>query len=441
MNNLENLEKNIPDLTIWGGTILTLNPKNEIITNGQIDIKNGRIASIRSVDRPTELKAKKVLDASHCLVLPGLINGHTHTGMTLLRGYADDMPLYSWLHDKIFPVEKKWGSQDFVYLGTLLAILEMIRSGTTLFNDMYYFEEAAARAVHESGIRGICGQTLIEISGVEDTSKIFGQFDEYLSKTQNFPRVLPAIAPHSVYGVSDSVWEKIVVYAEKNNLRVHLHLQETTSEVEDCRKKRGLTPTAFFEKIGLWRNRCVAAHAVCLEPSDIEILSRHGVGVIHNPESNLKLGTGICPVVSLRKAGVKVSLGTDGAASNNNLDLLQEADFALKLQIFQNGVGKLTAEDIVKILTIEGAEAFKLDHEIGSLEVGKSADLIAVSLEGPHAVPVYNPFSHLAYSATGADVKHSVVGGSVLMENRKILTLDEEAILSEAKEWGRRIAL
>lgn len=441
MNKLEQPTMSNPDLTIWGGTALTLNKNSQVISNAQIDIKNGRIVAIRSVDKPTEFKAKKTIDARHCLVLPGFINGHTHTGMTLLRGFADDMPLESWLHEKIFPVEKKWGSQEFVYLGTLLAILEMIRSGTTLFNDMYYFEEAAARAVHESGIRGICGQTLIEISGVEDTQKIFSQFDEYLSKVQNYPRVLPAIAPHSVYGVSDPVWEKISEYADKRNLRVHLHLQETIAEVEECRKKRGLTPTAFFERIGLWKNRCVAAHAVCLEESDIEILSRNRVGVVHNPESNLKLGTGISPIVKLRKAGVKVSLGTDGAASNNNLDLLQEADFALKLQVYQNGVGKLTAEDIVKILTIEGSQAFQLDHEMGSLEIGKSADLIAVSLEAPHATPIYNPFSHLAYSASGSDVKHSVVGGSVLMENRKILTLDEEAILEEARDWGRRIAL
>jgi len=441
MNTTEQTTMSTPDLTVWGGTALTLNKNGEVISNAQIDIKNGRIVAIRSADKPTEFKAKKNIDARHCLVLPGFINGHTHTGMTLLRGFADDMPLESWLHDKIFPVEKKWGSQEFVYLGTLLAILEMIRSGTTLFNDMYYFEEAAARAVHESGIRGICGQTLVEISGVEDTQKIFSQFDEYLSKVQSYPRVLPAIAPHSVYGVSDPVWEKISEYADKRNLRVHLHLQETISEVEECRKKRGLTPTAFFEKIGLWKNRCVAAHAVCLEEADIEILSRNRVGVVHNPESNLKLGTGISPIVKLRKAGVKVSLGTDGAASNNNLDLLQEADFALKLQVYQNGVGKLNAEDIVKILTIEGAQAFQLEHEMGSLEIGKSADLIAVSLEAPHATPIYNPFSHLAYSAVGSDVKHSVVGGSVLMENRKILTLDEEAILEEARAWGRRIAL
>lgn len=441
MNTFEKSTRDIPDLTIIGGTVLTLNKKNEVISNGQIDIKNGRIASIRSVQGPVELKAKKVMDANNCLVLPGLLNGHTHTGMTLLRGFADDMPLHSWLHDKIFPIEKKWGSREFVYLGTLVAILEMIRSGTTFFNDMYYFEEAAAQAVHESGIRGLCGQTLVEISGVEDTSRIFSRFDEYLSQVQNFPRVLPAIAPHSVYGVSDPVWEKIAEYAHKKSLRIHLHLQETMAEVEDCRKQRGVTPTGFFEKIGLWKNRCVAAHAVCLEDSDIEILAKNRVGIIHNPESNLKLGTGISPVVKMRRAGIKMALGTDGAASNNNMDLLQEADFALKLQAFQNGVGQLTSEDIVKILTIEGAEAFQLDHDLGSLEVGKSADLIAVSLEGPHATPVYNPFSHLAYSASGHDVKHSVVGGSVLMENRKILTLDEEVILQEARAWGRRIAL
>ncbi|MFM8314975.1 MAG: amidohydrolase family protein, partial [Deltaproteobacteria bacterium] len=413
--NLEHQEfKSIPDLTIIGGTALTFNKTNEIIENAQIDILNGRIVSIKTLEKPTSLKAKKVIDAAQCLVLPGLINGHTHTGMTLLRGIADDLPLHTWLNDKIFPLEKKWGSQEFVYLGTLLAQVEMIRSGTTLFNDMYYFEESAAKAVHESGLRAICGQTLVEISGVEDTQKIFSQFDEYLSTISQYHRVLPAIAPHSIYGVSDKVWEKVAWYAEQKGLRVHLHLQETATELEDCQKKRNMTPTEFFEKIGIWKNRSVAAHAVCMSDNDIEILSRNRVGVIHNPESNLKLGTQISPVAKMRAAGVRVGLGTDGTASNNNLDLLQEADTAIKLQALQNGVGKLKSEDVVRMLTLEGAQALGLDHEIGSIEVGKSADLIAISTEFAHAVPLYNPFSHLAYSACGRDVKHSVVGGTVL---------------------------
>ncbi|MBM4304609.1 MAG: amidohydrolase [Deltaproteobacteria bacterium] len=429
-----------PDISFIGGTALTLNKTNDIIENAQIDILHGRIVSIKSVSKPTQLLAKKIIDASGCLVMPGLINGHTHTGMTLLRGIADDLPLYSWLNDKIFPLEKKWVSKDFVYLGNLLAQLEMIRSGTTIFNDMYYFEAAAAQAVQESGLRAICGQTLVEISGVEDTQKIFAQFDQYLEAIAHFPRVLPAIAPHSIYGVSDPVWEKITQYASERSLRVHLHLQETKSEVEDCQKKRNMTPTEFFEKVGLFRNKTIVAHAVCMEEKDISILSKYQVGVIHNPESNLKLGSLIAPVVKMRDAGVSIGLGTDGTASNNNLDLLEEADTALKLQIFQTGVGKLKALDVVRMLTLEGAKALKLDHEIGSLEVGKSADLIAVNTEFPHAVPLYDPFSHLAYSASGRDVKHSVVGGSVLMENGKVLTLDEKAILQEAKQWGRRIA-
>lgn len=440
MTSLNKANDPIPDLTIVGGTALTLNKKNEVIPNCRIDVLNGRISSIQSIDKPTELKSKKVIDAKNCLVMPGLINGHTHTGMTLLRGIADDLPLHEWLTTKIFPLEKKWGSKDFVYLGTLLAQLEMIRSGTTLFNDMYYFEEAAAKAVHESGMRAICGQTLVEISGVEDTGKIFEQFDQYLEGIGNFPRVIPAIAPHSIYGVSDPVWEKVAKYAQDRNLRVHLHLQETESELMECRQKRQMTPTEFFDRIGLWRNRAIVAHAVCMEDNDIKILSKNQVGVVHNPESNLKLGTRISPVVKMRAAGIKVALGTDGTASNNNLDLLQEADTALKLQIYQSGVGNLKAFDVVKMLTLEGAQALKLDHELGSLEVGKSADIIAVNTELPHATPIYDPFSHLAYSAYGTDVKHSVVGGTVLMEDGKILTLDENAILEEARLWGHRIA-
>jgi len=293
--------------------------------------------------------------------------------------------------------------------------------------------------VHETGMRAICGQTLVEISGVEGAEDLFTKFDEYLEKVAKFPLVTPAVAPHSVYGVSDKSWKRVIDYVEKRQLAVHVHLAETQEEEDHCQKTYGMTPTEYFERIGLWSQRTVAAHGTCLTEKEIEILGHHHVGVVNNPESNLKLGTRICPVVELRAAGAYVGLGTDGTASNNDLDLFREADTAAKLQIFRKGIGTLKAEEVARMLTIEGARALGMGDEIGSLEKGKAADVIAVDLRKPHLQPLYNPYSHLVYAASGADVKHTVVNGQVLMENRQLLTINEEALLDEATRWGRLI--
>lgn len=426
---------------VWGGTALTMDARGTVVENAVVEISNGKIAGVKSQKGFKPPEGASHLDATGCLVLPGLVNAHTHTGMTLLRGVADDLPLHRWLSDAIFPLEAKWGREEFVYLGTRLALLEMIRSGTTVFNDMYYFEDQAAKAVHEAGMRAICGQTIVEISDVEKKSgDVFQKFDEYLGKVKSYPLVTPAIAPHSIYGVSDKVWKQVIEYADSRKLVVHLHLAETQEEEDQCRKTKGMTPTEYFDRLGLWSRRVIAAHATCVTEKEIEILGRNKVGIAHNPESNLKLGTKICPVVELRKAGAHVGLGTDGTASNNNLDILQEADFAAKLQIFRNAPGALTAEDTVRLMTSEGAKALGLGDTLGTLEVGKAADLIAVDVRRPHAVPLYNPYSHLVYSATGADVKHSVVAGRALMDNFRLQTLDEAAIIQEAVHWGKKIS-
>lgn len=426
------------DFCLFGGTALTMNPQGEVIDNAVIEIKAGRIHSITSSANPPS--GLKVVDASNCIVLPGFVNGHTHVGMSLLRGVADDLPLQRWLMEKIFPLERKWGNPEFVYWGALLASLEMIHSGTTTFNDMYYFEESAAKAVSEAGMRAICGQTIVDISGVEESQALLGKFEKFLSDVSPYPLVVGAIAPHSIYGVSEKLWPEVIDFAKRKNLLIHVHLAEMQDEMDESQKKYGKTPTQFFDEIGLWKNRAVAAHATCVNETDIEILGRNKVGIAHNPESNLKLGTRICPVVELRKAGAHVCLGTDSTASNNNLDLLQEADTAAKLQTFRKGVGALTAYEVVQMLTIEGAKALGLENKIGSLEVGKSADLIAVDLSAPHANPVYNPYSHLVYGASGQDVKHSIIGGRLVMENRKVLTIDEVAVLKEVRKWGKKIA-
>ncbi len=427
-------------LWVWGGTALVPGRPSGVLEDCALGIADGKIVFLgtRAQARPAP-NAKKI-DATGCLVLPGLVNGHTHSGMSLLRGLADDLPLEPWLRQVIFPAERKWGSPEFVYWGTLLACAEMIRSGTTAFNDMYYFEEEAARAASEAGLRMVAGQSLTEESDIDKTgSDITASFDKFRKKISDYPLVTPALAPHAVYSVSEKSWKAVLAYSRANQVRIHTHVSETTTEVETCQKQYGKSPVQFYESIGLWELPVTAAHTVCLDPRDIEILGKHRVGVVHNPESNMKLGTLAAPVVELRRAGARVALGTDGCASNNNLDLLEEADFAAKLQSFKYGAGALKTAEVFAMLTSEGAVAAGFGENTGRLEVGCAADVIAVEVSAPHAVPLYNPYSHIVYSASGRDVRHSIVNGQVLLENRNLMTLDEQEIVREAASWARRI--
>ena len=427
-------------LYVVGGCALTINARMDVISDVVIEIQDQNITDVFSQKNFKPPANAKVVDTSDCLVMPGLVNTHNHIAMSLLRGAADDLPLKNWLMEVIFPIERKWGSPEFVYAGSRLSLAELIRTGTTCIQDMYYFEEWAAKAIHEAGVRAVCGQDFNEISGVQTHKERFGTFDSFLEKVTSYPLITPAMAPHSVYGLKPERWKDVVAYAKQRNLRVHMHLAETQKEEDDFLKQNGQSPTQFLEKVGLLDLPVCFAHATCVTQTDIAILGKHRVGIAHNPESNLKLGTRIAPVVELRNAGCPVGLGTDGCASNNNLDLLQEADTAAKLQSFSRGVGVLRAEDVVRMLTIDGAKALGLDDRIGSLEKGKAADLIAIDLNKPHATPLYNPYSHIVYSACGQDVKHSVVNGQVLMENTQLLTLDEQAILNEAKRWAEKIS-
>ncbi len=426
-------------LWFWGGTALVPDRPKGLLEDAAIGIADGKIAFIGTRSEAKPAPGAKKIDATGCLVMPGLVNGHSHTGMSLLRGIADDLPLEAWLRTVIFPMEQKWGSPQFVYWGTMLAAAEMIRSGTTTFNDMYYFEDEAARAAHEVGLRMIAGQSLTEESDIDKTgADLTASFDRFREKVADYPLVTPALAPHAIYSVSETSWKKIVAYAAKHQVRIHTHLSETVTEVEVAMKQYGKTPTRFFEDIGLWEQKVTAAHSVVLTPEDIAILGKHRVGVVHNPESNMKLGTLAAPMVELRRAGANAGIGTDSTASNNNLDLFLEADFAAKLQSFKYGAGALKSEEVVRMLTSEGARALGLD-DVGALQVGFQADVIAVEVSGPHAVPLYNPYSHLVYGASGRDVRHTVVNGQVLMENRNLMTLDEQEIVREAASWARRI--
>lgn len=427
------------DWFVTGGTVLTMNDADDAFEDGVVHIQGDRIVALGGRGDVPVPEGADTLDAKGCLVLPGLVNGHTHLGMGLLKGVAEDLPLEKWLNDKIFPLERKWGSAEFVYTGALLSCLEMIRSGTTLFNDMYYFEEEAARAAHEAGLRGVLGQTFVEISGVGDPEAWKPVTETFLDAVSRYPLVVPGVAPHSVYGVSRAFWESLLAYAREKDLIVHFHLSETATEVRECLAAHGMTPPRFCEELGVWSQKSIAAHATCLTIEDIDLLGEREAHLVHNPESNLKLGTQISPVAALRSAGAVVALGTDSVASNNDLDLLQEASTAAKLQTYRKGIGSLKVRDVARMLTIEGARALYLDGITGSLEPGKRADFICLDVTRPHAVPLYEPYVHLAYSARGADVRHSVVNGKVLLRDGVVQSVDEKAILAEAAKWRDRI--
>lgn len=427
------------ELWITGGTALTMDSNYTVVEDAAIQVKNGLIAWVgKQADARIPASARRV-DASKCIVTPGFVNGHTHTGMTLLRGLANDLPLDRWLNESIFPMEQKWAGPEFVYASNLLAAAELIRSGVTTFADMYYFPKAAAKAIDEAGLRMFAGAAIIQISHIEDPRQVLDGLDAIRDALQQFSRVTTCLAPHSLYGVDESLWEPLLDYADSRDLLIHVHIAESKKEEADARQKFGVGSVEFLDRVGLWKRKVLAAHCVELSPADIETLGHNKVGIAYNPESNMKLGNGICPVVELRKAGARVCVGTDGAVSNNNLHIIQESDTGLKLQSLKYGPGALTARDMVGMLTREGAAVLGVESEQGSIEVGKRADIIAIDTWHAHMQPVYDPYAHITYSATGRDVKHSIVDGRVLMENYSLKTLDEEAILRLASEWGAKV--
>ena len=295
------------ELVVWGGTALTMDAGGTIVGDAVIKICDGKITSIESIPNfvPPNLSHVDTLNAKGGLITPGLVNCHTHSAMSFLRGVAEDLPLEDWLHKVIFPLEQTFGSPSFVYEGTLLSCVEMIRSGTTLFNDMYFFEEWTAKAAYDSGLRAVCGQTIIEKQHVSDSTAL-QDFDEYLEKISVFPRIYPAIAPHAIYSVSRRLLEQLIDYADRHKLLIHIHVAEKQSEVQECLQRTGKTPVRYLDELGLWDQKVLAAHSVCLSEEDIAIYGRKRVAVSHNPESNLKLGTQICPVKELIAVGATV---------------------------------------------------------------------------------------------------------------------------------------
>lgn len=428
------------DILIKNGTILTMDPQHTLIENGFLCIRGDAISAVSRGD-PQEIRAAKTIDAKGGLLLPGLINGHTHAAMTLFRGLADDLPLMDWLNHYIFPVESRM-DREFVRTGALLACAEMILSGTTTFCDMYLFEEAVAEAAQVAGMRCLVGEVLYDFP-----SPNYGPVEEGLKYTQSLirkweghPLVSIAVEPHAVYTCSPDLLVRANQLAVNHRVPLIIHVAESASEIEEVRKKYNKKPFEHLESLGVLGPHVIADHCVHLDDAEIRRMVAHEVKAITNPESNMKLASGICPVPRLLSLGITVGLGTDGCASNNNLDLFEEMDTTAKLhKVGAMDPTVLDARSVLNMATLSGAKALGMADRIGSLEVGKKADVIVVDIRKPHLTPMYNPYSHLVYAAKGSDVSHSLIHGRLVMENRKLLTLDLQDVLRRAEDMSKKV--
>ena len=410
----------------------------EVFAPAEIEVEGDEITYLGPPQERILENYSRVLSAD--LVMPGFVNTHTHAAMTLFRGYADDMPLKDWLEKKIWPAEARLKRED-IYWGTLLAICEMIRGGTTCFADMYFEMNEVARACQESGIRASLAQGLI---GLDKIKGLMG-LKESKSLVKNWHRagdgrITIMLGPHAPYTCPPEYLKKVAKTAEQLDVPIHIHLAETRGEVEECLKVHGKTPVKLVSDLGLLEQRVLAAHCVHLSPEDIELLAEKKVAVAHNPGSNLKLGSGVAPLTEMLQKNVLVSLGTDGAASNNNLDMVEEMRMAALLQKgLKEDAAAIPAGTALKLATLNGSASLFLNDNIGPLRKGAKADLIIVSLKKPHLSPLHNLPAHLVYSAAASDVELVMVNGIILMEKRVLLTIDEEKVLYEAQKRAEKL--
>jgi 5-methylthioadenosine/S-adenosylhomocysteine deaminase len=423
------------DLVIENGTVLTMDPDNRVIEDGFVAVRGDTLAAVGTAPPGEAPEAARRIDARGGLVLPGLVNAHTHAAMTLFRGLADDLPLMEWLEQYIFPAEGRMDA-GFVHAGTLLACAEMILSGTTTFCDMYLFEEQVAEAARSAGMRCLVGEVLYDFPSPSygPIEKGFEHTEALIADWRNDPLVSIAVEPHAIYTCSPDLIKKARDIALKHDVPLIMHVAETRTEIDQVREMYGKRPFEHLEALGVLGPHLIADHCVHLDEAEMDRIAAHGVRAVHNPESNMKLASGISPVSELLARGVTVGLGTDGCASNNNLDLFGEMDTAAKLQkVDTMDPTDLDAATVLRMATVDGARALGLGDVTGSLEVGKKADVIVIDTHKPHLTPLYNPFSHLVYAARAQDVAHSVINGRLVMENRTLEGLDVERIMEEAR--------
>jgi len=433
-----------PDLIIQGGTLLTMVEGEKPIRQASLLIQGGRIAGILAPgEKRPRFKGTQALDATDCVVMPGLVNAHGHTAMTLFRGLADDLPLKQWLFEKIFPAEAKHLSDETVYWGALLGCLEMIASGTTTVSDGYFFQDATARAFQKAGLRALIAQGVIDFPapGVPDPTQNLAVGKAFIERWNHASDLIrPGLFCHSLTTCSNETLQKAMALSQAFSLPLQVHLSETEEEVAEVIRRTGKRPVLHLHHLGLLNQSLIAVHAVHLEDEEIDLLARSKVGIVHSPESNMKLASGIARVGEMVRKGLVVGLGTDGCASNNNLDLFKEMDTAAKL----GKVGTLDpvnmgATTVLKMATIWGAEVLGLEKEIGTIEVGKKADIITIDLRKPHLTPLYNPMSTIVYSASGSDVRDVIVNGRVLMKDRAFTGLDAEEVMARVREISAKI--
>lgn len=432
------------DLIVSGGVVVAMDEARRVVEDGAVAVSGGRILAVgKRRDVTRRFRAARTIDARGGAILPGLVNGHTHIPMTLFRGIADDLDLNDWLTKYIFPAEAKNVTEEFVRAGTQLGLAELIRGGTTTFCDMYYFEDAIAQETARAGLRALLGETVLDFPAPDNKTwpEAMRYTERFVEKWKGHPLVTPAIAPHAPYTVSEEHLREVRAFSDRTQAPVVIHLSETRKEVEDISRDKGARPVEYLARIGFLSPRTVAAHTVHVTEGEIELLKRNGVGAVHNPQSNMKLAAGVAPVPMMLRAGLALGLGTDGAASNHDLSMWEEIDTAAKLhKVSTFDPRVVTAEEALALATIGGARALHMDEEIGSLEEGKRADIIVVDMSSLHQTPRYNVYSHLAYATKASDVRTVVVEGRVLMLDRRLLTLNEEAIKRRARLLRERVS-
>jgi 5-methylthioadenosine/S-adenosylhomocysteine deaminase len=431
------------DLIIAGGTIVTMDATRRIIDNGAIAVTDGRIVAVGPrAEIEKSYQPRETIDAKDRVIIPGLINGHTHIPMTLFRGLADDLDLQDWLTKYIFPAEAKNVSEEFVRVGTRLGLAEMIRGGTTTYCDMYYFEDAIAEETAKAGVRGVLGETVIDfpVADNKTNAEAMAYVEKFVKRWQGNNLIVPAIAPHAPYTVSEEHLRAAKAFSDRTGAPIVTHISETKREVDDSLKAKHDRPIDYLDSIGFLNNRVIAAHVVWPSDGEIELLKKLGVGVVHNPQSNMKLAAGVAPVPKMLVAGVKLGLGTDGAASNNDLNMWEEMDTAAKLhKVFSGDPKVISAQEAFEMATIHGAAAVHLEKEIGSLEVGKRADVVLVEQNSLNQTPLYNLYSDLVYATKASDVVSVIINGRLVMRDRNLLTLDEAAIKDSARTYRDRV--
>ncbi len=437
------MEKKNVDCIVRAGYILPMDAKFTVINDGAIAVKDGKIIDIGGYQEIISgYDSKNITGGSGRVVIPGLINTHTHAAMVYFRGLADDLPLKEWLENHIWPAEARWLSPEFISDAVELACLEMLKAGITTYNDMYFFEDAAAISTKRMGMRAVLGVGILDFPTVSAKTT-----DEYLENAERFAKdwrgdelITPCIAPHAAYTCGPETLKQAKTLAEKYNVLLHIHLSETEWEVQEMLVRYNKRPVEHLEAIGFLDENVLAVHCIWLEDNEIELLAKRKVGVSHCMESNLKLASGFAPVVTMLMSGIKVTFGTDGAASNNDLNILSEMSTTAKVhKALSNDPTVLDAKTALLMATRWGAEALGLGRITGSIEKGKAADLVVMNLEKPHLTPIYDIYSHIVYSMRASDVETVMVAGKVVVEDGKLCSGSEHGIIARARDWGEKI--